>query len=131
MRQSFILQMARTPPAGEPTQCAENGAPLPQGSGSEQDARIGFTASRKIGGAVSRNRAKRRLRAAAASIMPGRVLAGHDYVLVARSGVLTCVFANLAAELISALDEMARRQAAPNRARRSERVPSEPASIAL
>jgi ribonuclease P protein component len=125
VRQPFILQMERTPVAGESTQASGDGAPVPQTAASRQDARIGFTASRKIGGAVSRNRAKRRLRAAAAAAMPGRVKAGHDYVLVARSSVLTCVFANLVAELISALDEMPRRQAAQQRARQSERVPQE------
>jgi len=127
--------MARTPGAVEATQSSDFGAPVSQGSSGQpatgQDARVGFTASRKIGGAVSRNRAKRRLRAVAAAVMPGRVLAGHDYVLVARSSVLTCVYANLAAELISALDEMTRRRAGPSRVHKSERGPSEPTSIAL
>lgn len=128
MRQAFILQMARTPDAGE---MAPVGVPGSGGCASPQEARIGFTASRKIGGAVSRNRAKRRLRAAAAAVMPGRALAGHDYVLVARSGVLTCVFAKLVAELISALDEIARRQAESRRTRQPEHAPPEWPSIAL
>lgn len=131
MRQAFVLQMARTPDAVEAAPASDNGAPGSPGSASGQDARIGFTASRKVGGAVSRNRAKRRLRAAASAIMPGRVMAGHDYVLIARSSVLTCVFANLLAELMSALDEMARRQAAPRSPRQPKREPPEPASIAL
>ena len=47
--------------------------------------RIGFTASKKVGNAVIRNRAKRRLRAAAsASCCPFWDGCGHDYVLVAR-----------------------------------------------
>ena len=47
--------------------------------------RIGFTASRKIGNAVARNRAKRRLRAAASQLLPLLGRGGHDYVLVARA----------------------------------------------
>jgi ribonuclease P protein component len=46
--------------------------------------RLGFTASRKVGIAVLRNRARRRLRAAAAAILPAHATAGHDYVLIAR-----------------------------------------------
>jgi ribonuclease P protein component len=45
---------------------------------------VGFTASKKVGGAVVRNRAKRRLREAARRLLPEHGLAGVDYVLVAR-----------------------------------------------
>lgn len=45
---------------------------------------IGFTASKKVGNAVARNRAKRRLRALARTIMPNLAKPGWDYVLVAR-----------------------------------------------
>jgi RNase P protein component len=58
-------------------------------SPSEIDAaavRVGFTASRKVGNAVVRNRAKRRLRAAAAEILSRDGRPGTDYVLIARSG---------------------------------------------
>jgi ribonuclease P protein component len=46
--------------------------------------RIGFTASRKVGNAVARNRARRRLRAAADLVMPRHAEPGRDYVLIAR-----------------------------------------------
>ena len=65
--------------------------------------RVGFTASRKIGGAVERNRAKRRLRAAAAAVLPLSGHEGNDYVLVARPGTLTRPFANLLEDLGAAL----------------------------
>lgn len=48
------------------------------------EARIGYTCSKKVGGAVQRNRAKRRLRAAAAQALPGLARPGWDYVLIGR-----------------------------------------------
>jgi len=45
---------------------------------------VGFTASGKIGGAVIRNKARRRLREAARKLLPEHGLPGVDYVLVAR-----------------------------------------------
>jgi ribonuclease P protein component len=65
--------------------------------------RVGFTATRKIGGAVQRNRAKRRLRAAAQALLPLYGLAGHDYVLVARAGTLTRDYPGLLDDLKAAL----------------------------
>ena len=49
--------------------------------------RIGFTCSKKVGNAVARNRAKRRLREIARDILPLHGLSGWDYVLIGRSGI--------------------------------------------
>jgi len=68
-----------------------------------EGVRVGFTATRKLGGAVERNRAKRRLRAAAAAVLPLSARAGNDYVLVARPGTLTRQFSSLIEDLGQAL----------------------------
>lgn len=65
--------------------------------------RVGFTASRKIGGAVERNRAKRRLRAAAAAVLPLSGRERTDYVLVARAATLHRPFDGLLEDLAAAL----------------------------
>ena len=58
------------------------------GTTPDAPARFGFTATRKLGGAVVRNRARRRLKAAAALLGPGHARPGVDYVFVARAGTL-------------------------------------------
>jgi ribonuclease P protein component len=65
--------------------------------------RVGFTASRKIGNAVARNRAKRRLRAAASQLLPLLARQGHDYVLVARASTGTRGWDALLADVTAAL----------------------------
>lgn len=65
--------------------------------------RLGFTASRKVGGAVDRNRAKRRLRAAARAILPLQAHPRTDYVLIARPATLTRPYADLMKDLAHCL----------------------------
>lgn len=66
--------------------------------------RIGFTASKKVGNAVARNRAKRRLRALARATLPAHARPGWDYVLVARAGETALrAFATLEEDLAHAL----------------------------
>ena len=48
--------------------------------------RVGFTCSKKVGNAVARNRAKRRLREAARAVIPKLGAQGCDYVLIGRAG---------------------------------------------
>ncbi|MTI03204.1 ribonuclease P protein component [Roseibium sp. RKSG952] len=47
--------------------------------------RVGFTCSKKVGNAVARNRAKRRLREIARAVIPNQGRDGWDYVLIGRA----------------------------------------------
>ena len=69
----------------------------------EAGLRVGFTATKKLGNAVTRNRAKRRLRAAAQAALPLSGRAAHDYVLVARPGTLSRPFSSLVEDLAAAV----------------------------
>jgi ribonuclease P protein component len=80
-------------------------------------ARFGFTVSRKVGTAVERNRARRRLREMVRSTTMERVKPGHDYVLVARRAALTRPFAQMVEDLDGALRRVsARRERGKQRA---------------
>ena len=68
--------------------------------------RVGFTVTKKIGGAVVRNRMKRRLRALAREILPAGGIPGADHVLIGRSGGIERDFAQLRQELTSALERL-------------------------
>jgi ribonuclease P protein component len=65
--------------------------------------RVGYTVTKKIGGAVVRNRMKRRLRALVREILPGEGIAGADHVLIGRAGGIERDFAALRRELSKAL----------------------------
>ena len=89
----FVLQAAPVP--------AELGPPklgLP--------VRVGFTVSRKVGNAVTRNRVRRRLREVARMVIPGQARADLDYVLVGRQAALARDFSALRQELFEALKRL-------------------------
>lgn len=67
----------------------------------------GFTATKKIGNAVARNRAKRRLRAASAQLLPQYGLCGVDYVFIARQQTGSLVWARLLDDMEKALVSLA------------------------
>lgn len=84
----LVLQCAPRPPSDLP-------API--------DIGLGFTVTKKVGNAVVRNRAKRRLRAVAAEIMPRHARSDHDYVLIGRDGTLSRPWTDLKSDLETAL----------------------------
>ena len=69
---------------------------------------VGFTVTKKIGGAVVRNRMKRRFRALAREILPEAGMPGADHVLIGRSGGLERDYGLLGSELRKALAKAAR-----------------------
>lgn len=76
--------------------------------------RIGFTASKKIGNAVARNRAKRRMRAVVRAVLPELGQAGWDYVLVAKpQATIARGYADLMADLRRALTQIHLEKAKP------------------
>ena len=89
----FLLQARRRDPA-EPVE--------PSGA-----MRVGYTCSKKLGNAVARNRAKRRLRALAREVIPAEGQGGWDYVLVGRpEATATRDFAEMRADLARALSRV-------------------------
>ncbi len=83
------------------------------GAESLEEVRVGFTASRKVGNSVSRNRAKRRLLAVAQQVLPGIALPGYDLVLIARAGTLRRPFADLVGDLETSLAKLGAVRSAP------------------
>ena len=73
------------------------------GPGAAPGFRVGFTVSRKVGNAVTRNRARRRLRAAVERVMPVHAKAGHDFVVIGRAGTVGRSFIALIEDLRTAL----------------------------
>ena len=76
--------------------------------------RVGFTASKKVGNAVARNRAKRRLRALSAEMLPASAQDGHDYVWIAKRGTVRAPFWKLRRDAERALAHLTRKEVSPS-----------------
>jgi ribonuclease P protein component len=70
--------------------------------------RVGFTVTRKIGNAVTRNRMKRRFRALAREILPLLGRAGSDHVMIGRSNGIERDFGLLKQDLTKALQRVSK-----------------------
>jgi ribonuclease P protein component len=94
----LVLQVAPQPGA-----TARHPAP-------DRPIRVGFTTSKKVGDAVNRNRARRRLRAAVDIVFPGEAQTGRDYVVIGRAATVTRPFDLLLADLRAALKRLGARR---------------------
>ena len=66
---------------------------------SGEPPRFGFTVTKAMGGAVDRNRIRRRLKAAVTAVAPAAARAGQDYVVIARKDALDRPFEDLKKDL--------------------------------
>lgn len=103
LRRADFLRAARGVKAALPGLVLQVRRRAPEETGSDTRPRVGFTASRKVGGAVVRNRARRRLRAAVSDVLSQQAEAGHDYVLIARAATAERSYDDLLADLEKAL----------------------------
>ena len=102
-KRADFLKAARAKRAGQPGFLLQSRPRDDQST----DIRIGYTCSKKIGNAVTRNRAKRRLREVARNVLPDHAKSGWDYVLVGRpEATITRDFADLITDLTRALDKV-------------------------
>jgi ribonuclease P protein component len=102
-RRADFLRVANTGRRSAGPSLVLQAAARPDAAQGSVGIRVGFTASRKVGNAVGRNRAKRRLRAAAARVLPAHGRPGTDYVVIARGGTGDQPFSALLCDLEAAL----------------------------
>jgi ribonuclease P protein component len=86
----------------------------------QEPARFGFTATKKLGNAVVRNRIRRRLKEAVRLVAPDHARPDCDYVLIAREAAATRAFAALEKDLVAALTAVHAPSAAGTRPSRGE-----------
>jgi ribonuclease P protein component len=104
---------------GESTLCGARAGSVqcdrPLGAAPRKEAppRIGFTVTKQSGGAVRRNRIRRRLKEALRLLKPLPARPGHDYVILARPEALSMSFRTLQAELTRAFGKIDTRKNPP------------------
>jgi ribonuclease P protein component len=94
----LILQVRRQPSTEPESDDAPRAAQL-------EAVRVGFTASRKVGNAVARNRARRRLRSVAREVL-SHAEPGNDFVLIARPATLDRDYQALVTDLVAGLKRL-------------------------
>jgi ribonuclease P protein component len=94
----LILQVRRQPSTETESSDAPRAARL-------EPVRVGFTASRKVGNSVARNRARRRLRAVAAQVLT-HAEPGNDFVLIARPATVDRDYQALVGDLVAGLKRL-------------------------
>jgi ribonuclease P protein component len=98
----LILQVRRQPS----TESASDDAPRAAPAKVVREAvRVGFTASRKVGNAVARNRARRRLRSVAREVL-SHAEPGNDFVLIARPATVERDYQALVGDLVAGLKRL-------------------------
>lgn len=81
-------------------------SPTPDTGGRNPAPRVGFTVTRRVGAAVVRNRAKRRLRAVTRAVLAEHGARGHDFVVIGRKGTLERPYDALVDDLENALHKL-------------------------
>ena len=108
-RRADFVRVARTGKSRRERGLVLQTAPRPPealGAAPSEIPRVGITATRRIGGAESRNRAKRRRRSLADQVLADQGQPDKDYVLIARNGTLTRSYADLTSDLLRALAKL-------------------------
>ncbi len=103
--------------AARGTRIARRGFVLQAVAVGDETPGVGYTVTKKTGNAPERNRIKRRLRAAVATVSD-KLVAGHDYVLIGRREALNEPFNALVGELSSSIRRVHSKDNGP----RAERV---------
>ena len=70
------------------------------------DIWVGYTATKRIGNAVCRNKSKRRLRAVVREVLPKCALPNVDYVFIARNSTASCPFEELRQDTVYAIKKI-------------------------
>jgi ribonuclease P protein component len=105
-KRSDFLRAARGPRAAMPGFILQVRHRKP---GEADGIRVGFTCSKKVGNAVARSRAKRRLREVARLTLPKHGKPGHDYVLIGRADTTaTRTFSDMLTDMERALNKLHR-----------------------